>query len=40
MQEDIRNQPAKKAMYKEVDGKLIIIAKNKKGMPIIIEQKV
>lgn len=37
--EILRNQKTKSAMYKIVDDKLVIIAKNKKGLPIIFEEK-
>jgi len=38
MQEDIRNQPTKKAMYKiKEDGTFIAITKDKRGFPVIIE---
>lgn len=40
MQENIRSKPVKKAMYKEINGKLIIIAKTEKGLPVILEEKI
>lgn len=37
---ELRNQKTKRAMYKIIDDKLIIIAKDKKGFPIVFEKKI
>lgn len=39
--EDLRTQKTKKAMYKVMsDGIVIIIAKDKNGLPIVIKEKI
>ncbi|MCZ7404254.1 MAG: hypothetical protein O8C67_04895 [Candidatus Methanoperedens sp.] len=38
--ETLRNQKTQRAMYKIIDGKLIVIAKDKNGLPIVFEEKI
>lgn len=38
--DELRQQKTERAMYKIIDDKLVIIAKDKKGMPIVFEKKI
>lgn len=40
MQEDPRQQKTKKAMYKIIGDKVVLIARDNRGVPMIIEEKI